>query len=50
VADDRDRIARDMHDSVIQRLFGAGLSLQAVASLAGTVHGLGVSLGRGRTT
>jgi PAS domain S-box-containing protein len=34
VADDRDRIARDLHDSVIQRLFGAGLSLQAVASLA----------------
>lgn len=34
VADDRDRIARDLHDSVIQRLSGAGLSLQAVASLA----------------
>ncbi|WP_226913398.1 GAF domain-containing sensor histidine kinase [Gephyromycinifex aptenodytis] len=28
--EDRDRIARDMHDHVIQRLFAAGLSLQAV--------------------
>jgi two-component system, NarL family, sensor histidine kinase DevS len=26
---DRDRIARDLHDHVIQRLFGVGLSLQA---------------------
>ena len=30
--EDRSRIARDLHDHVIQRLFGAGLSLQAVAS------------------
>ncbi|MBC6463065.1 PAS domain S-box protein [Actinomadura sp. HBU206391] len=30
---DRDRIARDLHDMVIQRVFGAGLALQAVASL-----------------
>ncbi|MBX3100243.1 MAG: GAF domain-containing protein [Salinibacterium sp.] len=29
--EDRGRIARDLHDHVIQRLFGAGLSLQAVA-------------------
>ncbi|MFM9876239.1 MAG: GAF domain-containing protein [Rhodoglobus sp.] len=29
--DDRSRIARDLHDHVIQRLFGAGLSLQALA-------------------
>jgi signal transduction histidine kinase len=29
--DDRTRIARDLHDHVIQRLFGAGLSLQSVA-------------------
>lgn len=28
--EDRDRIARDMHDHVIQRLFAAGLTLQAV--------------------
>jgi signal transduction histidine kinase len=32
VYEDRDRIARDMHDHVIQRLFAAGLSLQAVAT------------------
>lgn len=29
--EERDRIARDMHDHVIQRLFAAGLSLQVVA-------------------
>jgi signal transduction histidine kinase len=28
-AEDRDRIARDLHDTVIQRLFGVGLRLQA---------------------
>jgi PAS domain S-box-containing protein len=32
LADVRDRIARDLHDTVIQRLFAAGLSLQAVAA------------------
>jgi signal transduction histidine kinase len=31
---DRDRIGRSLHDSVIQRLFGAGLSLQGIAQLA----------------
>ena len=31
-AKDRARIARDLHDHVIQRLFGAGLSLQAVSA------------------
>jgi signal transduction histidine kinase len=30
---DRDRIARDLHDLVIQRIFAAGLALQAVGSL-----------------
>jgi signal transduction histidine kinase len=30
--EDRDRIARDLHDHVIQRLFAAGLSVQAEAS------------------
>jgi len=30
--EDRDRIARDLHDHVIQRLFSAGLSVQSVAS------------------
>ena len=34
VADDRDRIARDLHDTVIQRLFAAGLNLQS--TMAGT--------------
>ena len=29
VYDDRDRIARDLHDHVIQRIFATGLSLQA---------------------
>ncbi len=33
LAEDRDRIARDLHDSVIQRLFAIGLSLQGSASL-----------------
>ena len=32
--EDRDRIARDMHDHVIQRLFATGLSLQAAEKLA----------------
>lgn len=31
---DRERIARDIHDMVIQRLFAAGMSLQAVQSSA----------------
>jgi PAS domain S-box-containing protein len=29
IADDRDRIARDLHDTVIQRLFATGMALQA---------------------
>ena len=32
--EDRERIARDLHDSVIQRLFAVGLSLQGVVRLA----------------
>ncbi|MCW2510930.1 MAG: histidine kinase [Modestobacter sp.] len=32
VYEDRDRIARDLHDHVIQRLFATGLSLQAAAT------------------
>ena len=31
VADERERIARDLHDTVLQRLFGLGLELQAAA-------------------
>jgi signal transduction histidine kinase len=34
VLEDRDRIARDLHDHVIQRLFAAGLSLQSIAATA----------------
>ena len=29
---DRDRVARDLHDNVIQRLFGAGLALQSMTA------------------
>ncbi len=32
VAGDRERIARDLHDTVIQRLFAIGLALQAAAN------------------
>lgn len=34
VVEDRERIARDLHDTVIQRLFATGLSLQGAARLA----------------
>jgi signal transduction histidine kinase len=34
---DRERIARDLHDTVIQRLFATGLGLQALARLSGDV-------------
>ena len=33
VLEDRERLARDLHDLVIQRLFAAGMGLQAVQSL-----------------
>jgi signal transduction histidine kinase len=33
LVDDRERIARDLHDSIIQRLFATGLSLQGTAAL-----------------
>ena len=35
VIQDRERIARDLHDTIIQRLFATGLSLQATARLVG---------------
>ncbi|MBO0871291.1 MAG: GAF domain-containing protein [Micromonosporaceae bacterium] len=35
VLEDRERIARDLHDVVIQRLFATGLHLQSAARLAG---------------
>ncbi len=34
ILEDRDRIARDMHDLVIQRLYAVGLSLQGTGHLA----------------
>lgn len=34
LVEDRNRIARDLHDHVIQRLFGAGLALQSLAAAA----------------
>jgi PAS domain S-box-containing protein len=49
VVEDRERIARDLHDTVIQRLFGEGLNLQsmlplvdarAAARLRATIDGL----------
>ena len=33
LADDRERIARDLHDIVIQRIFATGISLQAIIRL-----------------
>ncbi|EXG82498.1 GAF domain-containing sensor histidine kinase [Cryptosporangium arvum] len=35
VFEDRDRIARDLHDLIIQRLFAVGLGLQGVSTMAG---------------
>jgi two-component system sensor histidine kinase DevS len=58
VADDRERIARDLHDTVIQRLFASGLQLQAVSSrvdpevrtrLEGIVDGLDETIRELRT-
>lgn len=37
LAADRERIARDLHDNVIQRLFGVGLMLQAVLPITDVV-------------
>src|SRR5271155_3823402 len=34
VLDDRDRIARDLHDRVIQRVFAVGMSLQGAVRLS----------------
>lgn len=34
VVEDRERIARDLHDTVIQRLFATGMALQATGRLA----------------
>jgi signal transduction histidine kinase len=58
VLEDRDRIARDLHDHVIQRLFAAGLSLQSIAvddeavdqRLTRTVAELDETIGQIRST
>jgi signal transduction histidine kinase len=42
VYEDRERVARDLHDTVIQRLFGLGLTLQ---SLAARTPAVGSALG-----
>jgi PAS domain S-box-containing protein len=42
VLDDRDRIARELHDSVIQRLFAAGLHLQASTNRPDTAERVSV--------
>lgn len=36
--EDRERIARDLHDTVIQRLFAAGMTLQGLSALLGDDH------------
>jgi two-component system, NarL family, sensor histidine kinase DevS len=36
LVEDRERIARDLHDTIVQRLFATGLSLQGAAGL---IHG-----------
>jgi signal transduction histidine kinase len=46
VYEDRDRMARDLHDTVIQRLFGVGLTLQSMAGRAShdLTEGLGAAV------
>ena len=58
--DERDRIAADLHDHVVQRLFAAGLSLQSVATglrgspaanrILDTVQDLDTTISQIRTT
>ncbi|MEV0456717.1 GAF domain-containing sensor histidine kinase [Catellatospora methionotrophica] len=45
VLSDRERIARDLHDVVIQRLFATGLQLQTVAAMAGARPELATRIG-----
>ncbi len=57
LVDDRARIARDLHDHVIQRLFGTGLALQAVGAripdaapaIAAQVDAIDAAIGEIRT-
>ncbi len=45
VLEDRDRIARDLHDHVIQRLFAIGLSVQSMAGAVTELGGSGATPG-----
>ncbi len=57
LVEDRSRIARDLHDHVIQRLFGTGLALQAVGArnpaaadaIAAQVDAIDAAIGEIRT-
>ena len=46
IYEDRDRIARDLHDLVIQRLFATGMSLQGVARIPGAPDAVAERVGR----
>ena len=48
VYEDRDRIARDLHDLVIQRVFAAGLALQSVLPRIARPRGAPAGAGRDR--
>ena len=50
LVEDRERIARDLHDTVIQRLFATGLSLQGAARLAAATRGGRAASSRRSTT
>jgi len=41
VLDDRDRIARDLHDRVIQRIYAVGMTLQGVARMPDPTRAVG---------
>lgn len=43
VRTERERIARDIHDTVIQRLFATGMQLQGVRRTAGEAAGAGIT-------
>jgi signal transduction histidine kinase len=45
VLEDRERIARELHDGVVQSLFAVGLSLQAASSMPGDAEAVSAKLG-----